>query len=525
LKIKAAEEAGFIGCLVYNDPADDGFVRGEEWPNGRYMPPDGVQRGSVSLVNWVVGDLLTPGWASTKGAQRLSKDENPALPNIPSIPLAWRDASPLLKSIQGYGHLSPSEWQGGVPEVEWWSGNLSSPTVRLRNNQDEVEQQPIWNIMGQIRGIEQKEKAIVVGSHRDALAFGASPGSGTAIMLEVIRVFGDLTLHGWRPLRTIEFASWDGSEYNLIGSTEYVENNLDQLRQNAFAYINLDVAVTGSNFRASASPVFKKALLRILNRTSDPLRNETLRKIWDEGGSNLEGLGSSSDYVAFQNMAGTSSIDIGFFGEPYPQRSVYDTFEWMDRFGDPGFQFHQVLAQVLALLILAMADTPILPFDMTAYSAAFGQHAMDLENWAESKGINQDGNVAWSTETLREAVLQFQRDARTFEEFETDWETAVYGGGGFESVMQGAHRMSHNNRMSNFETHLLDLDDGGGIPGREQFKHVLFGPRAWSSNNDDSFFPGIRDAVEAGDWELAKKLVERAAGILSRASHKLVGNQ
>ena len=464
LKVKAAELAGFAGCIIYSDPAEDGFIKGDVAPYGRFMPKDGVQRGAVSLMSWVVGDVLTPGWASTKTADRISKDDNPGLNNIPSLPLSWGDAQHLLQAIQGYGQVCPDHWKGGIPNVEYWSGNLSSPKVRLLNDQDEVERQPIWNVMGGIKGVEQGEKAVIVGNHRDAWVYGATdPGSGTAVMLEVIRIFGDLMSKGWRPLRSIEFASWDGEEYNLIGSTEYVENNMEGLRRDAYAYLNVDVAVGGDVFHAAGSPVFKKSLLRVLDRVSDPIKNATLRELWDKRGGQLDGLGAGSDYVAFQDMAGTSSLDFGFHGLPFPYHSAQDNFEWMATVGDPGFQYHKMLAQVWALLILEYADRLVLPFDISTYSSSLTQWSIDLENWAESKGINQNGNAAWSTESLREAVLQFAKDAKLFEEWEIQWDSVVLGGGGYENTVTAAHRKSHNNRMANFETHLLDLEEGGGV--------------------------------------------------------------
>jgi hypothetical protein len=465
LKVRAAEEAGFAGCIIYSDPREDGFWKGDPYPKGRTMPADGVQRGSVSLMSWVVGDVLTPGWASKKGAKRLSTTNNPGLVNIPSIPLAWRDAQPLLQAIKGFGQAVPPEWKGGVPNVDnWWSGNLSSPVVRLKNEQDEVQEQPIWNVMAQIRGIEQTEKAVIVGNHRDAWTFGAAdPGSGTAVLVEIARVLGELKRKGWRPLRSIEFASWDGEEYNLIGSTEYVEDHMDALRRDGYAYLNVDVAVSGQNFWADASPVFSRALKRVLNQVGDPNKKQTLLEIWEESGSKIGGLGAGSDYIAFQDMAGVSSIDFGFQGEPFPYHSVYDNFEWMDKFGDPGFTYHQMLGQVWALLILEMADRPVLPFDMTAYSSAVTQWITNLEHWVQSKGPNKAGTTAWSIEPLRNAILQFKKEADEFEAWESNWETVMYGGGGFESTALGAHRMSHNNRAANFETLLLDLEEGGGV--------------------------------------------------------------
>lgn len=521
MKVKAAEEAGFVGCIIYSDPADDG---GKPAPDGRGMPKDGVQRGSVALTSWVVGDILTPGWASTPGAERVSKDDSPGLVKIPSLPLSWDDAQHLLKAIEGHGQKAPDEWIGGIPDVEYWSGDHDSPQVNLVNEQDENEKQKIWNVMGQIIGVEQDEKAIIVGNHRDAWAYGATdPGSGTAVMLEVIHMFGDLVSRGWRPLRTIQFASWDAEEYNLIGSTEYVEEHMDRLQADAFAYLNVDVAVGGTDFRADGNPVFRSSLMRVLDRVVDPVKNESLKTVWENKGNQIGGLGAGSDYVAFQDMAGTSSLDFGFDGATHPYHSSYDNFEWMMRVGDPGFIFHNMLGQVWALLLLDLSDRLVLPFDMSAYSSAVTQWSIDLENWVESKGANQAGNPPWSADALREAVLQFANDARKFEQWEMEWDAIVLGGGGFESNVLSAHRQSHNTRMANFETHLLDLEEGGGIPNRTQFKHVLFGPQLWSGY-DEAYFPAVRDAVEAGDWAGAQQQLDKAAALITRASKKLVSN-
>lgn len=460
LKVKAAELAGFVGCIIYNDPADNGFSKGEVVPNGRYMPEGGVERGSVSLSNWVVGDVLTPGWASKKGAKSNSKDFNPGLVNIPSIPLSWGDAKHLLQAIQGIGRDTPPEWKGAIPEVEYWSGDInSSPKVHLFNDQDEVEKQRIWNVMGKIQGIDQAEKSIIIGNHRDAWVYGAAdPGSGTAVMLEVAAIFGDLMQRGWRPLRTIEFASWDGGEYNLIGSTEYVEDNIDRLREHAFVYLNVDAGVGGYEFKAKGSPVFRKSLLRVLDRTVDPRENVTLRELWDRRSGQLDSLGVDSDYVAFQDIAGTSSLDFGFDG-PNTYQSAYDVFEQAAS-KDPGFQYHGLLAQIWSLLILEFSDRLILPFDMAAYSAAVTEWAVELEKWVEGQGA---GNSPWDIKPLREAVLEFEHDAKRFGQWEMDWDSAVLGGGGFETTRLAANRRNYNSRMPTFETNLLDLEEGGGV--------------------------------------------------------------
>ncbi|KAM5354397.1 hypothetical protein ACJ41O_001046 [Fusarium nematophilum] len=519
LKVKAAEMAGFSGCLIYSDPADDGFKKGTVAPEGPYMPADGVQRGSVSLMSWVVGDVLTPGWESKEGQPRMKVSDSPGLVGIPSLPLAWRDAQVLLQHLKGYGQRVPGPWEGGVPDVEWWTGNKTSPTVRLKNEQDEEEKKPIWNVYGRINGMEQTSKSVIIGNHRDAWAFGATdPHSGTAVMIEMARIFGDLVQRGWRPLRTIEFMSWDAEEYNLIGSTEYVENNLDQLRDNAFVYINLDTAVAGNVFHASGSPVFNKPLLHALARVADPSKNATLRQLWDERNAQLEGLGAGSDYVAFQDIAGTSSLDLGFEGSAFPYHSNYDKFELMENVIDPDFQYHAAMAQVVGLLMLDLADRPIMPFDMAWYGRKLGDWVTDLEKWASAQ--KRDGKKSKPSvdfKELKDAVQLVQRNAATFEKWEMDWDREVLGNGGWESNDIGAARLAYNNKMAFFETALLDLELGGGIPNRTQFKHVVFGPQAWSGY-DEAFFPAIRDTIEAEDWTSAQRIIAKTAALVRKAA-------
>ncbi|EFQ32443.1 PA domain-containing protein [Colletotrichum graminicola] len=520
LKVKAAEEAGFAGCIVYSDPADDGFRLGDVAPNGRFMPADGVQRGSVALSNWVLGDPLTPGWESKKNLPRMKPEETKGLVKIPSLPLSWRDAQVLLQHLKGHGEQVPKEWAGGVPDVgEWWTGNLSSPIVRLKNDNDVVQEKGIWNVYGKIEGIEQDQKSIIIGNHRDAWSFGATePHSGTAIMIEMARIFGSLVAKGWRPLRSIEFMSWDAAEYNMIGSTEFVERNEDLLRQNAFAYINLDSAVAGTEFHAAGSPVFRQTVYRVIDRVFDANLNATLRGLWDQHGSDLEDLGMGGDYVPFQNIVGTSALDVGFRGARFPAQSSYDNYEWVNRIGDPDFAYHVMMGQVVGLLILELADRPILPFDMLAYGNRIERYVNDLSNFCEHRGASAQSK--FSLEPLKNIVNNAKDNLKAFALWEMAWESTVMGGGGYETGEMGDKRLQFNNHMADFETALLDLEQGGGMPDRPQFKHVIFGPQAWSGNKPVTF-AGIRDAVEAGDWELANKMVEKTARIIRNATNML----
>ncbi|KAL9619447.1 MAG: hypothetical protein Q9160_005958 [Pyrenula sp. 1 TL-2023] len=535
LKVKAAEAAGALGCIIYSDPEEDGFRKGKEWPEGRYRSDDSAQRGTVGLTSWVVGDVLSPGWAATPGDKhRLKPEESAGLVKIPSIPLAWRDARPLLQSIQGHGRQMDDGWIGGIPNVQYWSGDGSSPIVNLKNDQFENAHEPIFNIVGQITGWEQPGKKIIIGNHRDAWCFGAvDPSSGTAVMLEVIRIFGELKKLGWRPLRTIEFASWDAEEYNLIGSTEHVENQLNDIRLNGFAYVNVDVAVAGPNFTAAGSPVFEGILQHVLKRTTDPHLNQTLFHIWESKNGQLGSLGAGSDYVAFQDLAGTSSIDVTFEGEPFPYHSCYDNFEWMKNFGDPDFAYHKLMGEVIALLILELADKPILPFNLEEYATRFYGWVDSLKDAPGldasdpvGDGNNQDSSFNMTSLDLKPlwgAAEIFAEEARLFHQWDQQWAGMYYGSGEFESNVLAIKRMSHNNRMANFETHLLDLEEGGGVPNRTQYKHVVFAPELWSGY-DGMHFPGIRDALNVMDWRGAQKQIEKVADIVTHAARKLNHN-
>lgn len=549
LKIKAAEDAGCAGVLIYSDPMEDGSAKGSVWPDGRWRPTDSVERGSVAATNWVLGDPLTPGWASRKGARRLGRLSNAGLVQIPSLPLSWKDAKVLVEALQSHGEKVPREWIGGDGKGTWFSGGggQDAPMVELRNHQDENEKQRIWNLHGVIEGIESPAKKVIVGNHRDAWCFGAvDPGSGTAVMMEVVSIFNQLRKQGWRPLRTIEFVSWDAGEFNFIGSTEFVEDNLDFIRGNGVAYLNVGAGVYGPDFHAAASPLLKKALMHVLDRVGDPYANSSLKQVWDQQKSALRGLDIDGDHAAFQNMAGMSSIDFGFQGPEhgFPSHSCYETYDWTMQYGDPDLAYHHTLAQVWALLILEIADRPLIPFDLQAYAQALELYIKRLQQDAEQtysrlhadapapnpKTLHSQTN--FTTAPLTSAVAALKKHLRAFRRFEDTWTTNVLGAGGLETTAFALKRLAHNERLARFETDLLDLPRGPkdqaqhGLDGREQFKHVVFGPRAWRGEEGDvereMQFPGVRDAVDLGEWEVARERVERAAEVIMRAGKRLV---
>lgn len=488
MKLKSAQDAGVAGVLVYSDPADDGFKNGNPWPDGKWRPGESVQRGSVAQTNMIMGDILTPGKPSLKKMERMSRDKNLAVPKIPSLPLSWKDSQKLLQSLNGVGEELPDEWVGGVPDIgdKWYSGHPEkSPKVYIQNNQDEVEQQRITNVFGSLKGTEDPGRKIIIGNHRDSWCFGAAdPGSGTAVMLEVVRVLGELRAQGWRPLRTIEFASWDAGEYNRIGSTEHVEANVDALRDGAIAYLNLDVGVTGSKLWANGSPIFQHAWTRILDRLSDPHENKTLRELWDASNSKIGNLGAASDYVAFQNIAGTSSLDFGFSASTTPKdgpahplsHSCFETLSWMRKYIDPSFSYHTLLTQLTLLLILELAQEPILPLKLDDFASALQEQGQSLLDWTEKISGGADYDIA-IFQPLVDALSMFKKRTEAFGAWEQSWYNQVYATGGFEASGVTMQRVRHNAKIGGLESDFLDLPrgkEGKGAHGVSFFSSFFF---------------------------------------------------
>ena len=224
----------------------------------------------------------------------------------------------------------------------------------------------------------------------------------------------------------------------------------------------------GDDFRASASPLYEKAIMHVLKRTQDPKKGKTLWEIWEQKKNKLGGLGAGSDYVAFQDLAGVSSIDMGFGGPQFPYHSCYDNFQWMSLQGDPGFIYHKALAEVWSLLILELADEPLLPFDLEAYAREVKGYVKDLEVYANGKRKDEKDNKsagAFNLKALSEAADTFARNAKVFHDWDRSWmKTWTTMGQGFESNAMAIERLNHNTKMADFETNLLDINGGVSVP-------------------------------------------------------------
>ena len=348
-----------------------------------------------------------------------------ALPlKIPSLPISYADALPLLKALNGHGPKASSfnkYWHGGgltYKGVEYNIGPSPDSVVLNLVNEQEYVTTPLWNVIGIINGTA-KDEVIVVGNHRDAwIAGGAGdPNSGSAALNEVIRSFGEALNAGWKPLRTIVFASWDGEEYGLVGSTEWVEEYLPWLSASTVAYLNVDVGARGKQFDAAASPLLNNLLYTVTGSVPSPnqtIEGQSVGDLWD---GHIRTMGSGSDFTAFQDFAGIPSLDFGFASGPndavYHYHSNYDSFHWMDTYGDSKWHYHVTVAKVLALLIAQLNETPVLSLSARDYAKGLKIY---LEDVKERSKAHLAGST-FSFHALDNATAEFKRTAAKFDEY------------------------------------------------------------------------------------------------------------
>lgn len=407
IKAREAERNGATALLLYSDPADDGYVRGDPYPEGPMRPATAVQRGSV--MNGA-GDPTTPGWASVRGARRLPLDSAP-VPRIPVIPLSWSNAAELLRDVRGTS--VPQQWQGGLPFRYHIGPGPVRARVLVRLDTATSAIKSIWNTYGTIRGTTYPDQLVIVGAHRDSWGPGAVDDvSGTVSILEAARAVAEEARAGRRPKRTIVFATWDAEEWGLIGSTEYVEQDAARLTSGAVAYLNQDVAAQGPSFGGGGSPSLRAVLRDVVKGIDDPSGRGTIYSVWrsasavaDSAEPSMGDPGGGSDFAGFYNHLGIPHLDWGFGGPGGVYHSAYDTFEWVSRFGDPGFHRHAAAARIGATLALRLANADVLPYDYAEFARTIKRHVVSVEQAAKERGW------ALSVDTLTRAIDGMERAA------------------------------------------------------------------------------------------------------------------
>ncbi|XP_016451825.2 putative glutamate carboxypeptidase LAMP1 [Nicotiana tabacum] len=503
-----AYAAGAIGVLIFTDK-DYG---GAKWfPDDKWMPPSGVQVGSVYDGT---GDPTTPGWPSTGECERLSNeevDDSGNVPLIPSLPISSADGDAIIRSIGG--KEANVDWQGGKDSPIYRVG--PGPAIVNLSYEGQQVISTIQNVIGVIEGEEEPDRFVILGNHRDAWTFGAvDPNSGTAALLEIVQRLEKLQKRGWRPRRTIVLCNWDAEEYGLIGSTEWVEENREMLASRVVAYLNVDCAVQAKNFRASATPQLDELIIQVAQQVKDPDNStQTIYQSW-LGSSNDTTVklgrlgGAGSDYAAFVQHIGVPTLDLSF-GDGYPvYHSMYDDFVWMKKFGDPMFHRHVAVASVWGLLALRLADDEVLPFNYLTYAYELQKSAEQLEAEISENGISLVPLYA-SIEKLRKAAIKIEDDVKAL-----------------KAKRSWASVRELNDRLIMTERAFTDKD---GLSSRTWYKHLIYAPSRHDDYGSNSF-PGISDAIERAksldstdSWRSVQHEVWRVARAITQASLVLSG--
>ncbi|PSL07108.1 N-acetylated-alpha-linked acidic dipeptidase [Cecembia rubra] len=411
-KAKFAEEYGAAGLIIFTDPADAGFSRGLVYPEGFLFNDNSIQRGSLLTVDWT-GDPLTPfepalPLDSKTKVKRLDPKEVKGLHTIPVTPISYGSAQEILEKMNG--KPVPAAWQGGLPFTYRLEGGPDL-LVRLK-----VEQERGFvranNVVATLKGATHPDEWIILGCHYDAWAFGSTdPNSGTAMLLSMTETLGKLASQGIRPSRSIMIAHWDAEEHGVIGSTEWVEQFRDELNAKAVAYINLDAAVGGRNFGASASPTLKKIIMDAAKEVIYPDSTKTVYEIWagksDE--PNIGNLGGGSDHIAFYMHVGVPSIN-GGAGGPSLYHTNYDDMYFYEKFADPSFKMGGTVEQLIGIIALRLANAELIPYQLTRYAKDLEVHFDNAEKGV--KGFHADFK---GFEKSRSAIATLKESAATLE--------------------------------------------------------------------------------------------------------------
>lgn len=495
VKVKVAEENGAAGVLIYSDPADDGFKKGVKYPEGPYRTDNCVQRGSVGYTFLCPGDPLTPTGPSVDGFPRVSP-ATALLPRIPVQPLSYNDAQPILENLKG--PAAPEHFKGGLAVI--YHVGAGPAKVHLKLEMD-YQQRKIWNVIGVIDGKTTPNEWVLVGNHRDAWVYGAvDPSSGTTAMLETARTLGGMVKQGWKPNRSIMFCSWDGEEYGMLGSTEWVEERYEELRERAVCYINVDSAVSGDNFGAGASAslweIARETFRDVPDASGKRSVFENMRsRIPDARDVSFSRLGGGSDFQGFLQHAGIPSLDMGMSGPYGVYHSTYDSFTWMAKFGDPDFTRHAAMARVMGMLLYRIGESPAIRLNLLEYA--------------------NDLNL--SVEAL---VKQYKDnpDAPDFTALTAAANDLVKAAENFERTPESTQNIKLRNSIRmRFERALTDK---AGLPGRPWFRHVVYAPGVYLGYGAE-VFSGVRHSINQKDGETAKIATTQAANALKRAANLL----
>jgi len=553
IKPKVAAEHGAIGCLIYSDPADDGYGGGAVFPKGPMRPAQGAQRGSVADMPTYPGDPLTPGVGATKDAKRLDVRQAPTLTKIPVLPISYGDAQPLLAALTG--PVVPERWRGGLPITYRFGPGASRVHLKLKFD---FGLKTLYDVIARLPGTTEADQWIIRGNHHDAWVNGAEdPISGQVAELEEARALGMLYKQGWRPKRTIIYASWDGEEPGLLGSTEWAEAHADSLATHAVAYLNTDsngrgyLGVEGSHSLESFINGVEKDIVDPESNVSSWKRNQAALVVRGSpdaragGDLKIGALGSGSDFTPFLQHLGVASLNLGYGGEDEGgiYHSIYDDFYWYTHFSDSTFVYGRALAQAVGTTVMRLASADVLPFVFTNLAETTHRYVDELQQLRDTRAKE----IGEERQRVTDSVYAIVRDPRapvgaprlvtppprfdfgplldaqdslsaaaaTFEKAYAAWRDA----GGNAATQDGsqpsepavANLAEVNRRLLRAERVLMLRD---GLKNRPWYKHSLYAPGFYTGYGVKTM-PGIREAIEQGEWSSVNGEIARVAEALN----------
>jgi N-acetylated-alpha-linked acidic dipeptidase len=552
IKPKVAAEHGAIGCLIYSDPRDDGYADGSVFPNGPMRPAQGVQRGSVADMPIYPGDPLTPGVGATKNAKRLAISQAATITKIPVLPISYGDAQPLLAALGG--PIAPATWRGGLPITYRLGAGPAKVHLRVKSD---WSLKTLYDVIAKLPGTTEADQWVIRGNHHDAWVNGAQdPISGLVAELEEARALGALYQQGWRPRRTIIYAAWDGEEPGLLGSTEWVETHAEELKAHAVAYLNSDTNSRGY-FEAEGSHSLEKFVNGVAMDVEDPesgvsswrrlqasrIMNgspETRRDARDREDLRIGALGSGSDYSSFIDHLGVASLNFGYGGEDKGgiYHSIYDDFYWFMHFSDSAFVYERALAQAAGITVLRLANADLLPFAFTNLAETVQGYVKDLQSLRDRRA----DQIAERNRQIEEGLFKFTSDPRdpvtapqrqqpapqlnfapllnaldslnhSATRYDRAYSRAVSEGRS-PGVAKGV-----NERLVQAERALTSTE---GLKNRPWYVHMLYAPGFYTGYGVKTI-PGVREAIEQGQWQDADREITRAASALEREATLISG--
>jgi N-acetylated-alpha-linked acidic dipeptidase len=548
IKPKVAAEHGAVGCIIYSDPRDDGYFRGDPYPDGPMRPEEGVQRGSVMDMPVYPGDPQTPGVGAVPGAKLIPLHQVQTITKIPVLPISYADATPFLKSLRG--ELVPESWRGGLPFSYKVGPSVAKAHLAVSFNWD---RKPLYDVIATIPGSTFPDQWVIRGNHHDAWVNGAGdPLSGASAELEEARGLGELLKQGWHPQRTILYCFWDGEEPALLGSTEWVEAHATELGEHAVAYFNSDGNSRGY-FRAEGSSALEGFVNSVAKDIDDP---ETKMSVWKrqrlvaishataEGKTELrtrpdiriEALGSGSDYTAFLHHLGIASVNMGYGGEDQgggQYHSVYDDFYWYTHFQDTDFVYGRALAQTAGTMMMRMADADVIPFQFgdladTVRTYVTGVKRLSDTMRAEVKERNTEiaDGVYKALEDPKKKRVAPEIEALppylNFAPLDQAMDDLATAASEYDKAFTAdAQRAAPGLNLQLMKSERVFLDPAG-LPNRPWFQNMMYAPGFYTGYGVKTL-PAVREAIEQKQWKDADAQIARTAAAMEREAALLKG--